>query len=193
MTELRNSTEQFHGQTLDGAEGMECGSLDRFQNSEGQMDVFLVQAVVSDWRVAHRFWASFQLFDPGGVFDIAYQTEISGARFQHDIQALQRAAAKNASQIQEKRKAAACLVLVRFILADQGRNETQLGELRACLADMILTPRAMFDVRPAEAKPRAALINELLSMTTAAWTESLARDLAGIRPDTSKAHSEWPN
>ena len=89
-------------------EGKECGSLDRFHSSEEQVAFVTIQAIYSDWPPANRFWRTFQIFDPAGIFGAGLRTPRVASRYVDDLKIALNHPASNDMEDGEQRKVAAC-------------------------------------------------------------------------------------
>ena len=169
MRNERNSAEYFRAATVaKPMEGMECGSLDRFQHSANddvggrQMEVLTIRTTGSSWKPADDFWSAFQIFDPGGVHEYAWRTDISAAWFNKQAVALRDAPVPSRRERLERRKAMTCLGLTKMIilLEDGCAGYDDINVLRRQLAEFMLTSWKFFD--PDQETPLVAAIIDVL-------------------------------
>lgn len=181
MRNERNSAEGFRAAPPTGStEGMECGSLDRFQHSEPDLSVLMVAWVISPWPPAHRFWGGFQVCDPAGLSSGRFRSPRSVRHFRQCLKDIRSTRPTEVWQLQEKLKIAATVVALELIcgpieLAPQDRQAIQ-----GCLLALLRSSPDAFKPSWAIAARPAKLPEGLIFGCRDGWKVALERDWENI-------------
>lgn len=160
----------------EAVEGMECGSLDRFQHSSPDVTVVSVPWVASDWPIARRFWASFQVADPAELSHGLCRSARSMRDFKQSMIKARSARPSEIWQLQEKLKIAATVTALELLYSSRCPNPNDHAIIRKAVFRLIYEPSEAFDLTWAIRPEPGSYPEGLLYRSRGKWRSALTRD-----------------